>query len=118
MKRDDDLIRELLLEFEQQEDWLLLLPQTLGMSQEDRERIGHVNLLCDAGLVTRYSKDSYRITNEGHDFLDAIRDEGLWQKTKDTVSETGGNATLEIVKALAIGFLKKKIAQQTDIDLG
>jgi len=116
VKRNDDLMRDLLLEFERQEDWSLVLPPT--MSLEDRERIGHVNLLCDAGLVTRYSKDSYRITNEGHDFLDAIRDEGLWQKTKDTVSETGGNATLEIVKALAIGFLKKKIAQQTDIDLG
>lgn len=71
-----------------------------------------------AGLVTRYSKNAFHITNEGHDFLEAIRDEGLWQKTKDTVSKTGGNATLEIVKALAIGFLKKKIAQHTDIDLG
>ena len=118
MRPNDDLMRDLLLEFERQEDWLLLLPQTLGMSQEDRERIGHVNLLCDAGLVTRYSKDTYRITNDGYDFLEAIRDEGLWQKTKDTVSKTGGNATLEIVKTLAIGFLKKKISQHTDIDLG
>ena len=108
MKRDDDLMRDLLLEFEQQDDWLLLLPQTLDMSQAERERIGHVYLLCDAGLVSPYGKHTYRITNDGHDFLEAIRDEGLWQKTKDTVSETGGNATLEIVKALAIGFFEKE----------
>jgi len=77
-------------------------------------------LMHDAGLIegNGYKSGIFFITNQGHDFLDAIRDEGLWQKTKDTVSETGGNATLEIVKALAIGFLKKKIAQQTDIDLG
>lgn len=117
MKRDDDLIRNLLLEFEEREDWLKAIPQTTSMSKEDRKIIGHIYLLCDAGLVTSVGRDTYRLTNQGHDFLEATRDEGLWQTTKDAVSETGGNATLEIVKTLAIGLLKKKISQHTGIDL-
>jgi hypothetical protein len=117
MKRDDELIRHLLQEFEQQEDWLIMAPNAMGMSVEDRKRIGHIYLLCDAGMLTSVGRDTYRLTNQGHDFLEATRDEGLWQKTKDAVSETGGNASLEIVRQLAVGFLKKKISQHTDIDL-
>ena len=113
MKRDDDLIRDLLIEMETSEEWLFVVDCDEG----DQKREYHLKLLGDVGLIL-FEGYSYRMTALGHDYLAAIRDEGLWQKTKDTVSETGGNATLEIVKALAIGFLKKKIAQHTDIDLG
>ncbi len=118
MKRDNDLIRDLLLDFEQREDWLILFRQTDDMSTEDRMWVGHLFLLCDAGLVTEVGRGTYRLTSQGHDFLEATRDEVLWKKTKDAVSETGGNASLEIVKALAIGFLRKKMAQHTGLDLG
>ncbi|WP_417279242.1 DUF2513 domain-containing protein [Celeribacter sp.] len=57
------------------------------------------------------------VTFEGHDYLDAIRDEGIWSKTKNAVAETGGSASIEIVKALAVGFLKKKISQHTGMEL-
>ncbi len=59
----------------------------------------------------------FRITPLGHDYLDAVRDEGIWAQTKKAVADTGGNATIEIVKALATGFLKKKISQQTGIEI-
>jgi hypothetical protein len=60
---------------------------------------------------------TFELTWLGHDYLDAVRDEGIWHKTKKAVSETGGSATLEIVKALALGFVKKKIAQHTGIEI-
>ncbi|MDP3961387.1 MAG: DUF2513 domain-containing protein [Pseudorhodobacter sp.] len=47
------------------------------------------------------------ITFDGHDYLDAIRDEGIWQKTKKAVVDTGGNATVEILNACA-WFLEAK----------
>ena len=59
--------------------------------------------------------DRLRITFAGHDYLDSIRDDGIWNKTKQAVAETGGSATLEIIKSLATGFLKKKIEQHTGI---
>ncbi|RBI77534.1 hypothetical protein DQW77_00595 [Roseovarius sp. TE539] len=107
----------MLFEFEEQEDFLILDRNVIGASQEDRRWQYHLNLLADQGLVTPVAEGTYRMTTQGHDFLEAIRDEGLWRETKKAVAETGGNATLEIVRALAVGFLKKKISQHTDIPL-
>ncbi|WP_040650425.1 DUF2513 domain-containing protein [Roseovarius sp. 217] len=118
MKRNDDFLREMLIEFEEQEDFLILDKNVMGASKEDRRWQYHLNLLEDQRLVTPVGRGTYRMTASGHDFLEAIRDDGLWQKTKDAVSETGGNATLEILKTLAVGLLKKKISQHTGIDLG
>ena len=67
--------------------------------------------------MTQVNDHVFRMTNQGHDYLDAIRDNGIWTKTKAAVAETGGSATLEIVKALALGFLKKKIETHTGIQL-
>ena len=89
-----------------------------------------IDLLADAGFLT-FSEDSsnpnltpdeisekyVRITNAGHDYLDAVRNEGIWKRTKGAVIEQGGNATLEIVKALATGFLRKQIEERTGIKL-
>ena len=112
MKRNDDLIRELLLEMEASEEWFFVV----DYDEEDQAREYHLKLLGDMGLLS-FGKHSYRLTAAGHDFLDAVRDDGLWKKTKDAVAETGGNATLEIIFSLAKGFLKKKISQHTGIEL-
>lgn len=70
----------------------------------------------EMGLAT-YGKHYFTVTWQGHDYLDAIRDDSIWKKTKKAVIETGGNATLEITKALALGFLKQKIEKHTGITL-
>jgi len=74
-------------------------------------------LETEFGTLGSAIPDDLRITFAGHDYLDAVRSESIWQETKNAVAETGGNATLEILKALAVGFLKKKISQQTGVDL-
>ena len=119
MKRDDDFLRDLLLKLEADDDWMQILPgETLSHSNEESKERYHLELAADSGFVTAVGQSTFRLTAQGHDYLDAIRDEGIWMKTKSLVSEAGGNATLEIVKTLAVGFLKKKISQYTDIDLG
>ena len=117
MKRDDDLLREMLIEFEAQQDWFILMPQTLGMSEEDRIKYGHLNFLCDAGMVASVGKGTFRLTHAGHDDLEAVRDIGVWENTKNAVAETGGSATLEILKQLATGLVKKKLSEHTGIAL-
>ncbi len=42
------------------------------------------------------------LTWGGHDFLDAIRNDDVWSKTKSTVQEKVGSATFEVVKALGL----------------
>jgi CheY-like chemotaxis protein len=117
VKRDDDYLRQLLLEFEAQPDCLVLIVSHMSMSHEERKRQYHVQLLCDAGLMAPVKNATFRMTMQGHDYLDAIRQDGIWEKTKNAVAETGGSASLEIVKALAMGFLKKKIEQHTGMAL-
>ncbi len=118
MRRDEDLIRELLLEYEQEEDWLLMTPgETSGASREERQKLGHLKLMMDQGLIAEVGRGTFRITASGYDFLEAIRSEGIWEKTKAAVAETGGNATLDIVKQLAVGFLKIKLSKHTGIEL-
>ena len=117
MKRNQDYLRQLLFEFEAQPDWLIVVFNAINANAEQRERLYHVQLLRDAGLVTEVGRSTYRLTNSGHDYIEAIRDEGIWSKTKTAVAETGGSATLEIIKSLAMGFLKSKIEKHTGIAL-
>ncbi|MDD8023056.1 MAG: DUF2513 domain-containing protein [Paracoccaceae bacterium] len=123
-KRDLNRIRDILLHLEGQESddgYVWTRGDEFYVASDDYQ----FTLMTQAGIL---SDDEYRtmativpdrvmITFQGHDYLDAIRDQGVWEKTKAAVAETGGNATLEIVKALALGLLKKKISQHTGIDL-
>ena len=117
MKRDNDYLRELLFKIQNADDDLFYAIITMGMSPDERKEHYHVQLLCDEGLLFQVSDSAYRLTSQGHDFIESIRDKGIWEKTKEAVAETGGNATLEMVKAIASGFLKKKLSVHADIDL-
>jgi len=118
VRRDDDYLRDLLIAYQENEAWLLMIPCIAQDSwpEEMRERY-HILLMIDAGLVAEVGKGTFRVTNSGQDYLAAISDEGIWQKTKNAVTETGGNATLEIVKAVAQGLLKKQFEKYTGLEL-
>jgi RIO-like serine/threonine protein kinase len=117
MIRDQDYLRALLFEIEGHYRSVTMVSNTIAPSPEEEKRRYHVKLLCDAGFMTQMTESGYRLTNQGHDYLDAIRDEGIWRRTKDVVAETGGNATLEIMKKVATGFLKEQIKLRTGIDI-
>ncbi len=116
MKRDNDYLRDLLIEFEAHEGWFILVSHTSDMSPDDHKEFYHVHLLCDAGLMTPISKSGYRMTNDGHDYLATIRDEGIWKKTKEGAAKIGG-ATLDIMKDIALAYVKKEAAEKLGITL-
>ena len=117
MKRDDEFLRELLLEIEASNDHLVFVHRTMDGGDLQNKQWFHAQLLCDDGYLSQESDAAYRLTAQGCDLIDSIRDEGIWNKTKGAVAETGGSATLDIILGLARGFLKKKIADHTGIDL-
>jgi RIO-like serine/threonine protein kinase len=116
VRRNDDLLRNILIETEEQTDWLVLISQVISPSKDQRERGYHVQLLCDAGLMTQVSASGFRMTNQGHDYLEAIRSDTIWNKTKQGAAEVGG-MTLGMMKDVAVALLKQKASEMLGINL-
>lgn len=140
MKRDLNLFREILLKCEEsRSQWIDFKyywsnlhdhsdPELKVTSDWAEAELHHLDLLKDAGFVAvreKFDVESlgyeagyeFRLTNSGHDYLDAVRDTGIWEKTKQTVAETGGSVSLEVVKTLAVGLARKKISEHIGITL-
>ncbi len=120
MKRDMDLIRKILFEIEQRPPLKgRFVPVELEGYTEDVINY-HVMLLDEAGLIkaqnlTSHSGGLYvpvRLTWQGHEFLDAARDDTRWNKTKDTMTKAGG-FVFEVGKALLIELMKQQLLPKT-----
>jgi hypothetical protein len=119
MKRDDDLIRDLLLKMEEAEDFMFLSYSTLGASIEERREQFHLKLLSDAGYVLETGRNGgvFRLTNQGCDYLNTIRDGEIWDKTKVVAKGVGGG-TFDIIKDIATAFIKAELKARLGLDLG
>ena len=122
MKRDMDLIRALLLQFEKATDQVDATRLTIPNFSRD-EIIYHTQLLSEAGLIRAhlYADDSSylpqiaqvdRLTWEGHEFLDAARDDSTWQKAKETVLSKLGTVSLAVFQSLLISIAKSQLNLQ------
>lgn len=122
MKRDWDIVREILLHLEETsaDDCLRLSSFPPERAQEISY---HVELLVEAGLIHGqmaktlgpgpYDFFVERLTWDGHEFLDSIRSETVWQKTKSSFTSKGLSMTFELVKTVAVdlasSYLKSNI---------
>jgi len=118
MKRDMDLIRKILFNIEEYEH--ALAPKEINIDGYNQDQIGyHIYIMGEAGLlevIERTTLDcsspiaqARSITWEGHDFLDAIRSDTIWEKTKRKITEAGASMAFEIVKTIAIAISIKQI---------
>jgi hypothetical protein len=71
MKRDDDLIRDLLLKMEESDDSDYVCSLTMGSEPEEEREYFHLQLLGDAGYVLETGRHGgvFRVTNQGYDYL-------------------------------------------------
>ena len=105
MKRDMDLARKILLETEkhQKPDEPLEL-QFEGHSP--KEVAYHVKLLAQAGLIEAFEGSRMgafewwptSLTWNGHEFLDAARDDQRWTKAKARIGEKGLALSFDLLK--------------------
>lgn len=127
MTRDMDLVRELLLAIDRDPvfDGLHQMepdaPDPLGITEYTYEQVAyHLTLLIEAGMVVGKSGMRMpiitRLTWQGHDFLDSVRDPEIWAKTKKGALAAGG-FTIDLIADLAKGFLKKQIEDRTGVKL-
>jgi hypothetical protein len=94
----------------------MTLGGTLGASDDETLREGHVYLMIDQGLLCEVGEGTFRITSQGHDFLEAIRSETIWSKTKEISRDLGGT-TLGMVREIALSLLKQKLSEQVGINI-
>jgi hypothetical protein len=116
LKRDMDLVRQILLAVEGrplEEDEVDITIDGYTTNQINY----HLVILMDAGLIkAKYAqnlRDDYmwldiRLTWEGHEFLDAARDNKRWEKAKGVLAQAGGFA-LDVMKQLLIQYLKQDL---------
>ena len=115
MKRDMELIREILLRAEAAESF----DPDFAIDGYTDEQIGyHQYLLIEADFangVDATNLDSVHpvgqissLTWAGHEFLDTARDPTIWSKAADAVVKLGG-ASLPIWTAILTALLKEKL---------
>ena len=109
MKRDMEVIRNLLLWMEEQDEGLFIY-QMLPPMPDYESSMEHVQMLISAGYVDQTAQKSFRISWEGHEFLDKVRDDEIWRKTKEGASSLG-SWSVKILGELASGYIRAKAAE-------
>ena len=118
MKRDMDLVRRILLDVESAPREMNLGDFKYG-GKTDNEVGYHIDLLVYHGLLDADVKKDWGgdyilatvsgLTWDGCDYLDAIRDNTGWAKTKKAIKDTVGNTTMAIIKEVASAVAKNAI---------
>ncbi len=107
MKRDWELVRKILLELEQQSTARSLIRSNSIEGYDDEVVSYHIHLLIEAGLIRGWCSETTnadldctasRLKWEGHEFLDKIRSDTIWNKTKALLKEKGVELTVETIK--------------------
>lgn len=122
MKLDKDLVRQILLSVEASNDapvgWITL--EIEGRSSDELSY--HVMLLAEAGFIEaqdlstlgEFEWQPTRLTYQGHEFLDTIRDSEVWRRTK-AGAEKAGVASVGFVWDLAKAYGKQVLSERLGI---
>ena len=122
MKRDMDLVRQILLTTERTEARYA----KVSVPDHPEHLVNyHLDLLISAGIVNGKMHWMNRgrgvavvngLTWEGHNYLDAIRDQSIWVRTKDLLRSKGqdirhlpSEVVFEIVKKVASGEIVDRL---------
>lgn len=124
MKRDLDLIRDILLHVEESTSFskdIFASNLDLAKPQPLDDVYGHIWLLLDESLIVgdlevyMGNEEAHinieRLTARGHDYLDSVRDPKIWRETKAGLAKAGGTASLAIVQATAVAIFKTSLAK-------
>lgn len=105
MKRNSELLAKILKAIEA-DAWTVGVPMKIE-GHDEREVAYHVYMLGEAGLlkVADFTMNDgfpkaipIAMTNMGHDFLEAARDDTLWNKLKDRFGGVAVDMTLEVIR--------------------
>ena len=119
MKRDMDLVRDIMLEIEEKSsiemDHLQIVDLTsVGREYDSDNILWHCDLLIEAGFVKGRAFRTggglqeviiQSLTWDGTEFLDTIRRKTVWEKTKERMGSS--SAPLKVIERVAGEILMK-----------
>jgi len=107
MKRDWDIVRKILMALENIQDTTSVM-EPGAVSGYDNEIVSyHMKLLMEAGFIEGNCRDftinaplhcwATRLTWKGHEFLDRIRSDTVWNRVKGLARERGLSLSLDVI---------------------
>ena len=110
MKRDMDLVRKILLQIEEEHVSTAIF--NLKIEGYDLPTVAyHCKIMNEAGLLSHYSAKygndtiyAFQVgglTWEGNDYLDKVRDNSVWKKTKDAITDKGLPLIFDTIKTVS-----------------
>jgi hypothetical protein len=119
MKRDMELARKILFELETCESAWGPNGDFSIEGYSDQEVAYHVKMLYQAGLIEAQDASSMgadgfywmpgSLTWQGHEFIEASRDDTRWNATKKKVQDAGGGIIFSVLKDALIEGAKSAI---------
>ena len=109
MKRDWTIIRAILLKLEESETPNTVLNANNLPPFEEQAVAYHIRLLANAGHITANVSESRsgdgriyvalarNLSNSGHELLDTIRNDKVWDKIQEKVKKDGLEMTVDVV---------------------
>ncbi len=115
MKRDIDVIRKILIAIEAHQS---ANPLEVDIEDSSKEEIQyHLYLMIDGGLLEgtkshnlklgMYTANPTGMTWQGHEFLDACRDDGHWGKAKEIALKAKG-FSIDIIKNILVNLITEE----------
>ena len=116
MKRNWDTIRKLMLKLEEMPDEGSVLESCDIAGTDNEAAFYHMRLLIESGLAVGSCPEMLsgrshgwltRLTWDGHELLDKIRRDTVWNKIKETARVKGVDLGIDAVKAIAGGLMSQ-----------
>jgi DNA-binding transcriptional ArsR family regulator len=116
MKRDMDLARQILLNLEESKNQIG--PDDVNIKGYSKDEIAyHIMLLGEAGLINAYDCSTFdgpnwraeRLTWQGHEFIEASRDQKRWNQAKKLIKDKGVGLTFDVAKVVLIKLMTDRV---------
>lgn len=120
MKRDLDLIRDMLIKIEDlTPSKEVTLEDFLELSSDKDKLYYHLELIIDNNFISYKAMPCmgakynlfiiHRLTSQGHDYLDSVRDPGIYKEAKSKIGSLVKSCSLAVFQATAESVIKSHL---------
>lgn len=114
MKRNLDLIRDILLFIEDSESDFICSEDISFPEIIYDDICDHLELMMNVGFISYDDASVFEMKKyvnikmlyKGHDYLDAIKDKTVWNKTKEKIKKISSSITFDLIKDTAKDIIK------------